>query len=142
MRKIFCVLIGLLISSCGKTIVDYSVKGEFIYYNRLTSPIQVHIRNGMNKAREDHVIDPGASLTIHTNGESNQQVADPKGYVPGITADTVIIRFNDTLCYAEYREGPWLHNIDKYSSTRRGDADYVFSFDIDSNLLNLAERCH
>lgn len=141
MKNILYLLMGMSICSCGKSVVDYNMKGEFIYYNRLATPIQLHIRNGLNKAKEDHIIDPGGSFTIHTSGESHNPVANPAGYVPGITADTAIIQFNDTLCYTEYREGAWLHNINKYKSNKRGDADYVFSFDIDSNLVNLAHLC-
>lgn len=139
-KDLFLVSFILLIS-CGKTTVDYHVKGEFVYYNRLSVPVQVRIRAGLNKAKEDHTIAPGASLSLYTDGMGSK-VADPKGYVPGIVGDTTVIQFNDTLCYGEYNSrGPILHSINSYTYEKRGDADYVFYFDIDSNLVKKARRC-
>lgn len=137
------LLLALIVAcSCGKTRKTYRVDGEFRYYNRLAGPVTVEIRAGLNKAFESHVLQPGDSMVLTTVGETDaDEPAQPKSYAPGITADTAAIRFGDSFCYVEYRSGPVLHNINSYTYQQRGDRDYVFFLDIDSNLLNMARPC-
>lgn len=119
------VIATLFLIACGKTQVDYAVKGEFIYYNRLNSPVEVHIKGGLKKAQEDHTVAPGSSITFYTD-DIGPKVADPKGYLPGISPDTTILQFNDSLCYAEYNHrGSKLNDINNYTYKKRGDADYL-----------------
>lgn len=134
--------IALLAASCGKTRIDYSNKGEFRYYNRTAGPIAITIRHGIERGPfEYHTIAVGDSLILLTN-TIGPKVADPTKYTPGITADTTTIEFNDTLCYSEYDyHGPVLHNISTHTFKKRGDADYIFYFTIDSSLQNKAKKC-
>lgn len=77
-------------------------------------------------------------LTSH----DGPKVAKRSGYLPGLYADTTTIRMFDTLCYLEDKSArAILFNIDAYAYEKRGDADYVFRFDIDSLLYMLAEKC-
>ncbi|MCD6010959.1 MAG: hypothetical protein K0Q79_821 [Flavipsychrobacter sp.] len=117
------------------------MKGEFRYYNRTVNTIRVSLVLGMEKAYASYTLAPGDSFVINTSG-IGEKVADPEKYVPGIASDTTTIRFNDTLCYSEYmKKGPVLHNNATHTYLKRGDNDYIFYFNIDTILYNLATRC-
>ncbi|MBZ0099538.1 MAG: hypothetical protein K8F30_10655 [Taibaiella sp.] len=141
--NILLLLIVIASCSCGKTRRSYKVSGEFRYYNRLDDTIRVVIKLGLNKAFESYIVPAGDSVVITTVGETDLEgPVDPKGYAPGILADTTSVIFNDTLCYNEYhKSGTMLHDIDSYTYLKRGDKDYLFFFNIDSNLYRMAGAC-
>lgn len=133
-------ILFILASSC-KPRIDYANRGEFHYYNRLSAPVLIEVKNGLNKAYETYNIAPGGSIVIHTSHDG-PKVAKRSGYLPGLYADTTTIRMFDTLCYIEDKSSRrMLFDIDAYDYEKRGDADYVFRFDIDSTLYKLAGKC-
>jgi hypothetical protein len=128
--------------SCGKTITEYVVKGEFYYINITNQVVKVRIVDGFDKALSNYSILPNDSLILTTSGDTHSKTSDPSGYKPGISGDTTTLIFKDSLCYSEYHfTGPILQNIDSYSYQKRGDRDYVFFFKIDTSLLNKTTRC-
>lgn len=134
---------SLLIASCGKTITDYRVKGEFRYINYLNDTVTIKIYGRINGATFDEFkIAPKDSVMLTTDGETIEKTASPENYLPAISGDTTKLVFDDTLCYVEYnRKGAILQNIKSYTYTKRGDRDYVFYYSIDSSLLKLATKC-
>lgn len=137
----FMVMAIAALSACH-TRRDYNNKGEFHYYNRLSAPVWVEVKNGINKAYETYTIAPGGSIVIHTSHEG-PKVAKRSDYLPGLYADTTTIRMFDTLCYVEDKSArKMLFNIDAYDYEKRGDADYVFRLDIDSTIQAQAGRCN
>ncbi len=139
-----CIIIGIsaIVHSCGKKRVDYTLKGEFRYFNNLADTVHVKIRNGYFKAMDSYVILPYTALVLNTSGDYHQKKAGPDIYRPAIGGDTTTLYFNDTLCYSEYfYGGNTLHNIESYTYDGRGDRDYVFYFTIDSALVKRAGRC-
>jgi hypothetical protein len=144
MKSLSAYLLILFITalvSCGKTYRHYEAKGEFRYYNRLESPIQVEIRQGAIQQYGLYDVRSGDSLVLFTSGETLEMTLQPSGYIPGVLSDTTTVRVFDSLCYTENRKGTFLHNINSYRSYKRGDRDYVFYLDIDSTLAKQAMRC-
>ena len=135
---------SLLIASCGKSITDYRVKGEFNYTNNLDKAVRIYISgNGNNENIDSIILLPKGQIKLTTDGETIEKVASPENYLPAMSGDTTKIVFDDTLCYAEYnRKGAILQNIKSYTYTKRGDRDYVFYYTIDSNLQKMAKKCN
>lgn len=134
--------INLLLSSCGKTTVEYRVKGEFRYSNGTTRTARIIVRGTMEGAPlKEYQLPPGDTLTLYTEGETHKQTAAPQNYRPAVSGDTTTLVWSDTLCYSEYgHNGPVLQNINAYTAQKRGDRDYVFYYPID-NLLPSATPC-
>lgn len=141
MRITLYIIFNILLFSCHIR-KDYNNKGEFHYYNRLSAPVWIEVKNGLNKAYKTYTIAPGGSIVIHTSHDG-PKVARRSDYLPGLYADTTTVRMFDTLCYVEDKSARrMLFDIDAYDYEKRGDADFVFRLDIDSVMLNLARKCN
>jgi hypothetical protein len=139
-----CLAIGISLMSftCAKTTIDYNVLGEFQYKNNMNKPITLKIINGYHAAFAQHIIQPNDVLILKTSENSHNKQANPLYFKPGASGDTTTVFFNDTLCYSEYHyNGLLLQNINTYTYEKRGDRDYIFRFNIDSTLFNLAVTC-
>ena len=116
--------------SCGKTITDYAVWGEFHYINKTPLSITIKVKGAINGATSvQHIILPNDSIVLKTSGITTQKTATPNGYLPPLTADSLTVIFKDTLCYKEYdKSGPILQNIDSYTYQKKGRKGLCFLF--------------
>lgn len=141
---VIAVLFNLLLSSCGKTMTSYVVRGEFHYINQTQRNLKILVYGQMinGSTLQTYNLQANDSLILYTNGETDAKTADPFGYLPAISGDTTILVIDDTLCYKEFSySGPELQNIGTYINHKRGPRDYVFYYRIDSNIVARARRC-
>lgn len=141
---VIAVLLHLLLSSCGKTMSSYVIRGEFHYINQTQGNLKILVYGQMinGSTLQTYDLQSNDSLVLYTEGETDAATADPFGYVPVISGDTTILVIDDTLCYKEFNySGPELQNIGTYLHYKRGPRDYVFRYRIDSNMIARAGRC-
>lgn len=141
---IIAVLFHLLLSSCGKTMNSYVVRGEFHYINQTQRNLKIVVYGQMinGSTLQTYNLQANDSLVLYTEGETDAETADPFGYVPAISGDTTILMIDDTLCYKEFNyRGPELQKIGTYINHKRGPRDYIFRCRIDSNIVARAGRC-
>jgi len=145
-RNIIIITIGLifgmlLISSCGKKIIDYAdIEGEFYFINQTNHTIKI-----VNPIQEFNVVNGQTNLIKHQQGGvktvNSSSYSDPFTYGMASKDKKILIKINNKCENATSSSEHSILNINNYVAERIGERTYKFTYTFTEADYNRAVGC-
>ena len=138
---ITCLIIGILLNSCGDPTDDRLSSTHFNYVNQTEEPLELKMYNNLNVNFRNYSIPAGSTISIEIITEGSIGVAGPFQFNDGY-AEKVVIRFETSnKCLINYPKIKNESTYDNFTKSMYNTSNNTLIYNIDSEELDLATPC-